>query len=242
MKNMTIQSKKSAFTLIELLVVIAIIAILAAILFPVFARARENARRSSCQSNLKQISLGLLQYRQDYDERFAPASVAAPGVGWANIMQPYVKSIQILQCPSNSNPPNDNPLAEPFGGGYGNSSFTDYSYNSLLAPGDPNIGISESTVNQPVLTIMLVDGTPYNASGSIPYNNGNQCVGIIGFQTGAGVCGDGALNRTEATRHLEGGNYAFVDGHVKFQKPTQVYGAATPFATSGSAPTFHIAD
>ena len=63
--------EKSGFTLIELLVVIAIIAILAAMLFPVFARARENARRSSCQSNLKQIGLGLLQYSQDYDERKA---------------------------------------------------------------------------------------------------------------------------------------------------------------------------
>ena len=67
------QARKSAFTLIELLVVIAIIAMLAAILFPVFARARENARRSSCASNLKQLGLGFLQYRQDYDERFPGA-------------------------------------------------------------------------------------------------------------------------------------------------------------------------
>ena len=69
--------RKSAFTLIELLVVIAIIAILAAILFPVFARARENARRSSCQSNLKQIGLGQLQYVQDYDEKYALSIVGA---------------------------------------------------------------------------------------------------------------------------------------------------------------------
>ena len=78
--------KKKGFTLIELLVVIAIIAILAAILFPVFARARENARRASCQSNLKQISLGVMQYTQDYDERLplAPHSATTPGKigGW----------------------------------------------------------------------------------------------------------------------------------------------------------------
>jgi prepilin-type N-terminal cleavage/methylation domain-containing protein len=78
--------KKRAFTLIELLVVIAIIAILAAILFPVFARARENARRSSCQSNLKQIGLGVLQYTQDYDETLPPAGTSTPvpksGFGW----------------------------------------------------------------------------------------------------------------------------------------------------------------
>src|SRR4028119_299121 len=83
------------FTLIELLVVIGIIAILAAILFPVFARARENARRSSCQSNLKQIGLGMLQYAQDYDEKFMPFrdpnNANSPFV-WPNIIQPYTKS------------------------------------------------------------------------------------------------------------------------------------------------------
>src|SRR3954469_17430376 len=88
------------FTLIELLVVIAIIAILAAILFPVFARARENARRAACQSNLKQIGLGIAQYTQDYDERL-------PGVGgqnttysWRSRIDPYIKSTQIFLCPS----------------------------------------------------------------------------------------------------------------------------------------------
>jgi prepilin-type N-terminal cleavage/methylation domain-containing protein len=68
----------SAFTLIELLVVIAIIAMLAAILFPVFGRARENARRSSCQSNLKQIGLGIMQYTQDYDERLPARVIGVP--------------------------------------------------------------------------------------------------------------------------------------------------------------------
>ena len=72
-----------AFTLIELLVVIAIIAILAAILFPVFARARENARRASCQSNMKQIGLGLMQYVQDYDETYPGAFIQRPDIGWA---------------------------------------------------------------------------------------------------------------------------------------------------------------
>ena len=99
---------KGAFTLIELLVVIAIIAILAAILFPAFARARENARRSSCQSNLKQIGLGIMQYTQDYDEFFVPAFVGgtlpnsgvAALTGWPELIYPYVKSTQVYQCPS----------------------------------------------------------------------------------------------------------------------------------------------
>src|SRR6187551_558294 len=92
---------RRGFTLIELLVVIAIIAILAAILFPVFARARENARRSSCQSNLKQIALGIKQYIQDYDEMMPRYYYATtPNTYWNNAIDPYVKSTQIFDCPS----------------------------------------------------------------------------------------------------------------------------------------------
>jgi len=89
------------FTLIELLVVIAIIAILAAILFPVFSRAREKARQTSCLSNLKQLDLGLIMYTQDYDETYCPFAYVGPtGFQTAfDMVNPYIKNAQILLCP-----------------------------------------------------------------------------------------------------------------------------------------------
>ena len=100
-------SSTSAFTLIELLVVIAIICLLAAILFPVFGRARENARKTSCMSNMKQLALGFIQYSQDFDERMPLGSQPFAtnyrmGIGWGGQIYPYVKSSQIYKCPSDS--------------------------------------------------------------------------------------------------------------------------------------------
>jgi prepilin-type N-terminal cleavage/methylation domain-containing protein/prepilin-type processing-associated H-X9-DG protein len=104
------RQSRRGFTLIELLVVIAIIAILASILFPVFARARENARRSSCLSNMKQQGLGVMQYTQDYDEKYPQAyyypdnSSSSGGYAhWSGLIQPYVKSNQLFVCPSDKN-------------------------------------------------------------------------------------------------------------------------------------------
>ena len=95
---------KRGFTLIELLVVIAIIAILAAILFPVFARAREKARQTSCLSNVKQYMLGILMYAQDYDERLIPGAYPLPvsPYYWYNVVQPYLKNTQVQICPSDN--------------------------------------------------------------------------------------------------------------------------------------------
>src|SRR5713226_5188933 len=100
------RSKRFAFTLIELLVVIAIIAILAAILFPVFAQARERARMTACVSNMRQIGSGLMMYVQDYDEafpfcRFHVDQTGQPVYVWRNAIRPYLKSLDVLGCPSN---------------------------------------------------------------------------------------------------------------------------------------------
>jgi prepilin-type N-terminal cleavage/methylation domain-containing protein len=100
LKEKSIMNRRKGFTLIELLVVIAIIAILAAILFPVFAKAREKARQISCASNEKQLGLGIIQYVQDYDERFPDY---AGDYGWAGQIYPYVKSTGVYKCPDDSN-------------------------------------------------------------------------------------------------------------------------------------------
>lgn len=95
----------NGFTLIELLVVIAIIAILAAILFPVFAQAREKARQTMCASNARQIALGVLMYIQDYDETLAPIAVLSPtgaGILWPDLVAPYIKNDQVRRCPSDA--------------------------------------------------------------------------------------------------------------------------------------------
>src|SRR5215470_19728393 len=115
-------SRRKAFTLIELLVVIAIIAILAAILFPVFAQAREAARKTSCLSNTKQLGLAIMQYVQDYDEMYPSNSWDTPAIGvtdqdtkdptyksaiiWMWRVMPYMKNKQILVCPSDPNSKN----------------------------------------------------------------------------------------------------------------------------------------
>ena len=115
MRPLSARAARRGFTLIELLVVIAIIAILAAILFPVFQKVRENARRAACQSNEKQIGLALIQYTQDFDEKYPQGLVpAAPpnpeayqgctggGIGWGGDVVPYTKSNQLFKCPDDS--------------------------------------------------------------------------------------------------------------------------------------------
>jgi prepilin-type N-terminal cleavage/methylation domain-containing protein/prepilin-type processing-associated H-X9-DG protein len=223
------RNRVKGFTLIELLVVIAIIAILAAILFPVFARARENARRSSCQQNIRQIGLAIKQYLSDYDESFPQVSVLANGSdttltpwGWADACQPYVRNTQLFQCPSDSAQPG--PAA--FTGSDAN--YTDYFYNSNLA------GQNESALQYIASTVMLGDGLPGNATRAADGNGGND-IAIIEEAGGSTTVG-------AATRHLDGANYAFADGHVKWLKGSDANTtpAIRATASGATAPTFSI--
>ena len=195
---------RKGFTLIELLVVIAIIVILAAILFPVFARARENARRSSCQSNLKQLALGVAQYTQDYDESFPfirdyTSSTTGYRGFWSKWIMPYVKSEQIFDCPSVSG--TVAPLNE-FSEGY-----FDYGANSgLLYEANFNSVKRLSQLEKPAEMPMLGDNN--RTASTAELNTGKFFIhrpsdGVTQYMN---LVGD---------RHLETCNLAFADGHVK---------------------------
>ena len=160
MTRITTRKPVSGFTLIELLVVIAIIAILAAILFPVFAQAREKARQASCISNNKQVGLAILQYVQDFDEQFPSgktATAAAPavfvaklvGVGWAGQTYPYSKNAQVLRCPDDATAPIGASGAVPA------MYPVSYSFNYNIAGGQAGSGAALASLGAPASTILL---------------------------------------------------------------------------------------
>src|SRR5688500_10748091 len=149
-------SPRRAFTLIELLVVIAIIAILAAILFPVFAQARESARKASCQSNLKQLGSAFMMYIQDYDERYPFGGWLPNSLGtweWQNTIAPYVKNKGVYRCPSSSELDEDpgNPTAW-----HWNRNPVSYMYNNFF--GIERNPLNQAAVSAPADCVLASDG------------------------------------------------------------------------------------
>ncbi len=235
MYRSTTRKPVSGFTLIELLVVIAIIAILAAILFPVFSRARENARRASCLSNMKQIGLGVAMYTQDYDETLVSYRYISPTgtviIGWTEALQPYVKSRQMFVCPSakkvsgcasNGNDPTYYPVTTPTTAS--KPSFGSYGYNYYYLGADggtsPNrflVDYKLAAVERPTETVLA-----------------NEVTGVWGVgpsyppalwaapRTGACEASITTFRQQNALWHFDGTNVIFVDGHAKFMKYTQL--------------------
>lgn len=243
------------FTLIELLVVIAIIALLAAILFPVFARARENARRSSCQSNLKQIGIGLLQYSQDYDDRvsrdwYGPDHDAS-GVGgrykWMDAIYPYIKNTQVFVCPSDVlgvMPTANSAYVYHPGDGSGGSGYNYGSYgcnNAYYNIGPPSVvpfgnSATLATITSPATTIAIGDTVPI--TGSDYFNFEISWADIPSNPTVTTTNNIPTLNRI-AARHLGTANLLYCDGHVKAQNLTSLLqpdaaGYYIPFVISGT--------
>ncbi|RYX83583.1 DUF1559 domain-containing protein [bacterium] len=202
----TNSSNSSAFTLIELLVVIAIIAILAAILFPVFARARENARRASCQSNLKQIGLGVLQYVQDYDETYPLNTRGATTGGndyalWMVNIYPYVKSTQIFNCPSGKNIQNlsftSPALTFAWIRSYGMSELVTSAFNNPIKASQVGKTSEMALLGDCTFTIWNSPGRVYNANSD-------------------DITSAPLVPAESMARHLGGSNVAYMDGHVKY--------------------------
>jgi prepilin-type N-terminal cleavage/methylation domain-containing protein/prepilin-type processing-associated H-X9-DG protein len=242
--------KRTGFTLIELLVVIAIIAILAAILFPVFAKAREKARQISCASNEKQLGLAFMQYAQDYDETLPTGTDDSPagpwGASWAGRVNAYVKSPALYHCPDDTTNPVGSALT---------SVALSYNYNRSIPFTNPGAGFNGPAgnlagLNAPAKTVLLceIEGDPVDvAADLIPHNdfNINQSIGLNGvweayinnhnvyvkFVTGQlggraaaapGSTYGGYIDGTTKGRHTDGSNFLLADGHVKWYRGSAV--------------------
>jgi prepilin-type N-terminal cleavage/methylation domain-containing protein/prepilin-type processing-associated H-X9-DG protein len=204
---------KRGFTLIELLVVIAIIAILAAILFPVFAKAREKARQASCSSNVKQLMLAILMYAQDYDEKLPSNAYGVAGItySWTDVILPYIKNDQIFSCPSASAQ-----KRVPYSvvtGGYCINNCDWVARGVGACPFLAGGSYSLAQIPQPAGTIALGDSNgdfqvlywdSYNLSASPPW---------FTWSSGQGIY---------MGRHNEGANWGFFDGHVKWLRIADV--------------------
>jgi prepilin-type N-terminal cleavage/methylation domain-containing protein/prepilin-type processing-associated H-X9-DG protein len=209
---------RKGFTLIELLVVIAIIAILAAILFPVFARARAKAQQNNCLSNVKQIQLGLIMYASDNNQMYPLDQVglanggAAAGPAWSSQILPYIKNSQIFLCPSDTvvtgsvTPPNI--VANP-----NTVTVQSYGRNSYIAVGGNsptcNIPLSDALITYPAEMLGVIDAVVHVIPcGTDVSGNG----GSLGTAQNA----IGSIVVPVTVRHNNGCNQSYMDGHVKW--------------------------
>jgi prepilin-type N-terminal cleavage/methylation domain-containing protein/prepilin-type processing-associated H-X9-DG protein len=225
--------RRRGFTLIELLVVIAIIAILAAMLFPVFSRAREQARRTACSSNMRQIGMAFMMYAQDADETLPPFSqgsgyhgslgyAGGNGPRWADVVYPYVKNSQVFDCPS---APTQRMTIYPGGSFF---DITKYSYGySSPSSGAAEFGAAGRALSEfedPSGTIMVAEDGRQDANADaesigrqIP-NPSDSLADLCGRVNGMRHTG---ARDTDYTAHWI--NVAYVDGHSKYVRVADTY-------------------
>ena len=225
------QNSRTGFTLIELLVVIAIIAILAAILFPVFARAREKARQTSCLSNTKQMGLGVMMYAQDYDEKYLGyAAMCPPGAEWPvmgtpgslydyqlwpDLIYPYVMNKQLFRCPSKPGVVL----------GYGWNIRMGFIIGQAGGTGPMYEGVSMASIKFPAQTICIADS---DWTGTSDYGWSNAQMLDVSPH----------VSRFIPARHNEGANLVFADGHAKWysiQEDPSYTGTGSPRLTLNPA-------
>jgi len=238
-------SRPHGFTLIELLVVIAIIAILAAILFPVFAKVREKARQTACLSNEKQLGLGLMQYTEDYDEKTPGGTFQFPpyGPGWAGQVYPYVKSAAVFLCPDETPRPNSVPSSYAFNFNCVDQStiYDGISIASFAAPASTvmlcevqgnNVTVGPGEVGSPVADGLEGDYDPGgwdSCAGTCDSAHLIYSTGYLGGHQAASIHFQSATGR-----HTGGSNFLMSDGHAKWLRGAAVSPGHSPLSSTAA--------